>query len=158
MKLFLELLKTCCDWIDLLLVKQAMRWKCCWKSQAVALIEPLLSKTLSTHTYKGHQHQHQHLCFPVNSFIRKYFFVASFHAIMRFQMFYKIDVLEILQNSQENACTRLSCLRQRRFPGNFPKFLETLFLQNTPERMLLISIQSSYCFRTLLFQDRLIFI
>ena len=40
--------------------------------------------------FKGHHHR----CFSVNIFMWKYFFIASFHASMHSQMFYKIDVLQ----------------------------------------------------------------
>ena len=37
---------------------------------------------------------HHHRCFSVNIFMRKYFFIALFHASVRSQMFYKIDPLK----------------------------------------------------------------
>ena len=50
-------------------------------------------------------------------------------------------VLEISQNSQENACARVSLLKKRLwhrcFPVNFVKFLRTPFLQNTSGQLLL---------------------
>ena len=61
-------------------------------------------------------------------------------------------LLEISENSQEDTCAilffnRVADLRSailskkrlwhRCFPENFPKFLRTLFLQNTSRRMLL---------------------
>ena len=54
--------------------------------------------------------------------------------------------LEILQNSQENTCARVSFfskvaglgrLWHRCFPVNFAKFLRTPFLQNTTGRLLI---------------------
>ena len=58
--------------------------------------------------------------------------------------------LKIPQNSKKIACTKLSWLLHRVFPENLSKVLGTPFLWNTSERLLLISIQSSYrfCFRT----------
>ena len=50
--------------------------------------------------------------------------------------------LEILQNSQENACARASFFNETRlwhkcFPVNFANFLRTSLLQNTSGRLLL---------------------
>ena len=49
--------------------------------------------------------------------------------------------LEILQNSEENACARVSLLKKRLwyrcFPVNFVKLQRTAFLQNISERLLL---------------------
>ena len=49
--------------------------------------------------------------------------------------------LETSQNSQENTCARVSFLFKKRlwhrcFPGNFVKFLRTIFLQSTSGRLL----------------------
>ena len=41
-------------------------------------------------------------------YMRKHFFIASFHASMRSQMFFRIDVLEISSKfTGKHACTRL---------------------------------------------------
>ena len=45
--------------------------------------------------------------------------------------------LEILQNSQENTCARVSTVLKKSFPVNFAKFLRTPFLQITSRRLLL---------------------
>ena len=72
--------------------------------------------------------------------------------------------LEILQNSQENTCARVSFLIKlqarpatllkkrlwhRCFPVNFAKFLRKPFLQNTSERLLLDEL---LCREILLFE------
>ena len=67
---------------------------------------------------------------------------------------YKKAFLEILQNSHENACARVSLLKktlwQICFPVNFEKFLRTSFLTGQL-RWLLLTFQSEstiYSFRT----------
>ena len=66
----------------------------------------------------------------------------------------KMILLEILQNSQENPCARVSFLKKLQTSGlqlylketlvqvfsvNFAKFLRTPFLQNTSRRRLLFT-------------------
>ena len=57
--------------------------------------------------------------------------------------------LEIPQNSQENACARVSLLKKRLwrrcFPVNFAKFLRAPFLQNT-SGWLLLNLKTFYNF------------
>ena len=72
--------------------------------------------------------------------------------------------LEILQNSQENACARDSfwiklqawglkkSLWHRCFPVNFANCLKALFLQNTSGRLL----QNLHCFFSYLYLQRLL--
>ena len=96
--------------------------------------------------------EHHHRWFSVNIFMWKYFFIALFYANMYSQMFYKIDVPEIPENSQEIEFTRPSLLWHRYFSENLLKFLGTSFLQNNSERVLLISIPSFYCFKTFCFR------
>ena len=61
-------------------------------------LSPFLSKTLSIHAMPSNLQlyfkEHHHWWFSVNIFMWKYFFIASFHANMYSQMFYKIDVPE----------------------------------------------------------------
>ena len=58
---------------------------------------------------------------------------------------------KIAQNLQENALYQTLSTLAQCFPENFSKFLGTPSLQNTSEQLVLISIQSSYCFKTFLF-------
>ena len=53
--------------------------------------------------------------------------------------------LEILQNSLENTCTRVSFIKRlchRCFLANFAKSLRTAFLQNTSGRLLLYNLST----------------
>ena len=112
----------------------------------VSVIESFLSKTLSPNTYN---------CTSKDTmweyFMWEYFFIALFHASIHSQMFYKIDVLENCTKFTGNALYQTHSTLAQCFPENFSKFLGTPSLQNTSERLVLISIQSSYCFKTFLF-------
>ena len=69
----------------------------------------------------------------------------------------KKGFLEIIQNSRENTCTRVSGLRpatllkkrlcHRCFPVNFVKFLTSPFSQNTSVRVILSGVLHDIIFR-----------
>ena len=92
----------------------------------------------------------------MNIFVKRFFHSFISHKCA-FRCSAKYIFLKIPKDSQEITFTRLSWLRHRYFSENFLKVLGTPFLQNTSERLLLISIPSSYCFKTFLFQSRSIF-
>ena len=81
-----------------------------------SVIESLLSKTLSPHTYNCTSND---TLTDVFLWIYPCENIASFHTSMHSQIFYKYMFLKFPQNSQGNACTRLSWFQRKCFLKNF---------------------------------------
>ena len=87
----------------------------------------------------------------------KHFFIASFQASMRSQMFSKIDIPENSAKLPGNHLYQTLLTPAQIFFWEFLEIFRKLFLQNTSERLLLISIPFQFhlftvlrrfCFRT----------
>ena len=124
----------------------------------VSMIESLLSKTLSLHACNCNSDDTL-----TGVFLWRYSCKKNFRCFISHKYAFT-DVLQnrcswnFLKTYRKKPCTRLSLLQQRCFSDYFLKSLVTSFLQNISERLLLTSIQSSYYFKTLLFQNRSIFV
>ena len=117
------------------------------------MIELLLSETLSPHTYNCTWNDTLtgvflwiYLCENIFSLLnsRKYAFTDVLQHICSWN---------VSQNSQKNACTRLSLLRHRCFPENFLKgfmnsfFTEHLWMTASDFKSNLLTVFKRFCLR-----------
>ena len=120
------------------------------------MTESLLSKTVSVHAVSPWTYN----CTSKDAitggfhwiYLSKYFFIASFHASMLSQMFYRIDVPENSAKFTGNRLYQTLLTLAQIFFGKCFNFSETTFLQNTPKRLFFISIPPfsvlrRFCFR-----------
>ena len=95
----------------------------------------LLSKTVSIHALSPQSHNCTSKDTITGGFLWIYFLkdysIASFHASMRSQMFYKIDIPENSAKFTGNQLYQTLLTSAQIFFENFLKFLGTPFLQNT---------------------------
>ena len=119
----------------------------------------LLSKTVSIHALSPQSYN----CTSKDTitggflwiYLSKHFFIASFHASMRSQMFYKIDIPENSAKFTGNRLYQALLTPAQIFFWEIFKFSGTPFLQNTSEWLLLISIPSFYWFKSFCFRKGL---
>ena len=97
--------------------------------------------------------EHYHRWFSVNIFMWKYFFIASFHANMYLQMFYKIDVPENPAKLTGNwVYQTLLTPTQIFFWESFEIFRNTFFIEHLRTSASDFNSIFFYCFKTFCFR------